>query len=132
MFHVKCCLLSATIANVSREMLKRNDVAQSNSSKQSQVKAFFFPHFPSLFVSIVGVAHQVQDPVNDDAVQFMEKRNGINRGILTDPVNADENVAFHALGTVRLVERNDVRKIVMLQIFPVHLKQIIVRTKNNV
>ena len=79
--------------------------------------------------SLVVDATQVQDPMNDGPMQLLLIRGGKLFGIRADGIKTDEQIACN-LRPARIVERDDVGIIIVLQILPVDLQNLFVRTEN--
>lgn len=74
-------------------------------------------------------AAEVEDSVDDGAVKLLD-RIGVERlGIGAHRVEADEDIA-RDLVAARIVEGDHVRVIVMLEILPVHLQNLLVRAED--
>ena len=79
---------------------------------------------------MVIVTDQVQDPMNNHPVQFIGECGSIMLGIVPDRIDADEKVSAEAVA-LTVVESDDICEIIMLEIFHVHVQDIIVRTEND-
>ena len=79
---------------------------------------------------MVIISDQVKQTMNHDAVQFFLELRSIQDGVLADRIDADEEIARKDV-PFAVVEGDDVREIVVLEITHVHVKDVVVRTEND-
>ena len=68
--------------------------------------------------------------MNNDPVQFFGKITSIERGVFPDRINTDEQISGKTV-SFTIIKGDDISIIIVLQILDIHIKNIIVRTKNN-
>ena len=76
------------------------------------------------------ITDQVQETMDNHPVQFIFELGSIKLRVLPDRVHADEEVTVQAV-TLAVVERDDVREVIVLQILHVHVQDVIVRAEND-
>ena len=68
--------------------------------------------------------------MDNHAVEFVLELGPIEGGVLPDGIDTDEEVAVQAVAFA-VVERDDVREVVVLQVLHVHVQDVVVRTEND-
>ena len=96
---------------------------------QSQCLVLLRFHYFSFARSLVVDATKVEDAVDDDAVQFPFIRLVELFGIGSHSVQADKEVARNAV-PFGLVEGDDIRVIIMLQVLTVYFQYLLVRAED--
>ena len=79
---------------------------------------------------MVIVTDQVQDTMDNHTVQLVFEFGPVELRVLPDRIHADEQVAADAIA-LAIVERDDVGKVIVLQILHVHVQDVVVRTEND-
>ena len=102
----------------------------SNEFTKRKVIILLGTHHGDVFLRVVVVADQVQQAMNDYPVQLVGEFRPVEGRVLTNRINADEQVAVQAV-SFAVVESDDVREVIMLEILHVHIQDVVVRTENN-
>jgi hypothetical protein len=79
---------------------------------------------------MVVISYQMEKTMHHDTVQFILELRTIEQGILPDGVDTDEKVAGEFV-PLAIVEGDDVREIVVLEITHVNVQDIIVRAEDD-
>ena len=95
-----------------------------------KVVIFFGAHLGNLLRSVVVIAYEMKDAVDNDPVELVLEIHLVLIGIFPDAVNAYEKVAGN-LVALGLVKSNDVGKIIVTQIFHIYIQDVIVRAEDN-
>ena len=69
------------------------------------------------------VSNQMKQTVNNDTIQFIIKRRRKFRGIVTDRIYADKEIARKNI-TLTIIESNDVGIIIMLKVLNIDIEDI--------
>ena len=80
---------------------------------------------------MVIISDQVEQAMNDDAVQFIIEFGSIIQSVLADRIDTDEKITGQDI-PFTVIKCNDVCEIVMTKIALVDVQDIIVRTKNDI
>lgn len=72
----------------------------------------------------------MENAVYHDAVEFILEGGFVVTGVRTDAVDGDENVAADQVRSGRVVERDDVGIVIVLQVLLVHLAQVAIAAEN--
>jgi len=79
---------------------------------------------------MVIISYKVQKAVDNHAVKLIGKLGPIEGGVFTHGINTDKKVSGKPL-TLTVVKGDNVRIIIVLQIFYIDIKNIIIGTKYN-
>ena len=79
---------------------------------------------------MVVITDQVQETMDNDPVQLILELGSIKLRVLPDRVHTDEKVTVQAVA-LAVVECDDVREVIVLQILHVHVQDVIVRAEND-
>lgn len=101
--------------------------------KQPKRKHFIFfgTHQNLICIRLIFVTAEVKQTMNTNTIQLIQKRNRKTNSILRNTVNTDKQITTYNI-TFRIIERDDVRVIVVVEVLTIHLQQILIGTKNHI
>jgi hypothetical protein len=76
------------------------------------------------------ISDEMKKAVNDDPVELIGKLGPVERGVLPDGIYAYEKVSGETV-SFTIIESNDVRIIIVLQIFYIDIQNIIIGAEYN-
>lgn len=79
---------------------------------------------------MVVITNQMQEAVDDDAVKFIGKGGSIKGGVFAHGIDRDEKVSAKGIA-LAIVKGDNVRVIIVLQIFYIDIQYIFIGTKYN-
>ena len=87
-------------------------------------------HLSNILLRMVVITDQVQDTMDNDPVQLILELGPVKLRVLPDRIHADEEITVQAV-TLAVVERDDVREVIVLQILHIHVQDVVVRAEND-
>jgi hypothetical protein len=79
---------------------------------------------------VIIITDEMQKTVDNNPVKFVLKRGPVINGIFADGIDTDEKIAGKTVAAA-IVESDDIRVIIVLEILEINVKDVIIRTEND-